>query len=114
MESLHIKSKVKKQRNHNVWDSESEEYNSSSTSEVEKYPRGTSTEEEIALRTSGTTKIASHLQPKAEEIKLNYFGQTWVIFSTVSCGVSVYWKENETERSPNKWQTSTASKDLQC
>lgn len=36
MESLHIKSKVKEQRNHNVWDSESEEYNSSSTSEVEK------------------------------------------------------------------------------
>lgn len=88
MESLHIKSKVKEQRNHNVWDRESEEYNSSSTSEVEKYPHGTSTEEEIVLLTSGATKIASHLQPKTEEIKLNYFGQTSVFFS---CGVSVYW-----------------------
>lgn len=36
MESLHIKSKVKEQRNHNDWDNESEEYNSSSTSEIDR------------------------------------------------------------------------------
>lgn len=38
MESLHIKSKVKEQRNHNDWDNESEEYNLSLNGVIEKYP----------------------------------------------------------------------------